>query len=111
MDEPDGASQNWTGDEDAVPFNMPQKDDDYDWWSDPERRLLQASNDHQAVDAPYCPEYETEPGLSPDGSLQGASFSTPTSIGQNFIMPATPSENAFEPSNGMSPDSDLNSLL
>ncbi|KAL7895053.1 hypothetical protein HDV64DRAFT_287689 [Trichoderma sp. TUCIM 5745] len=104
MEEPDGASQYWTGDEDALLY-----DDGYDWMLDPGHRL-QPSNDHQALDAPYCPEYETEPGLSPDSSLQGANFPTPTSIGQNFAMPATP-ENAFELSNGMSPYNDLNSMI
>ncbi|EHK48725.1 hypothetical protein TRIATDRAFT_305527 [Trichoderma atroviride IMI 206040] len=112
MDEPDGALQARTTDEDASLFNMlPRYDDGYDWMSDPEGRLLQVSNDHQSIDAPYSPEYEIEPGLSPDSSLQGANFPTPTSIGQDFVMPATPSENAFEQSSGMSSFNNLNSVV
>lgn len=110
MEEPDGASQIRRGDEDTLLYDDGY-DDNYNWMLDPERRLLQVSNDHQAIDAPDCPEYETEPGLSPDGSLQGANFSTPTSIGQNLALPATPSENAFESINGMSSSNDLNSMI
>lgn len=107
MDEPDGALHIRTEDEHASLFSMlPRYDGDYDWMLDPQRHLLQDSNDYQSIDASYSPEYEPEPGLSPDSSLQGANFPTPTSIGQNFVMPATPSENAFELSNGMSPYND-----
>lgn len=115
MDEPDGALQTRTEDEHASPFNMllgyDDDHDDYDWMWDPERHLLQVSNGHQSTDAPCSSEYEPEPGLSPDNSLQGANFPTPTSIGQNFVMPTTPSENAFELSNGMSSYNDPNSRV
>ncbi|KAM0480383.1 hypothetical protein ACHAPX_004214 [Trichoderma viride] len=109
MDEPDGALQTRTEDEHASLFSILPRYDGYNWMSDPQRHLLQDSNDHQSIDAPWSPEYEPEPGLSPDSSLQGFNFPTPTSIGQNFVMPATPSENAFELSNGMSPYNDPNS--
>lgn len=110
MDEFDGALQTRTENEHASLFNkLPRDEDDYDWMSDPKRHLLQVLNDHQSTDAPCSSEYEPEPGLSPDSSLQGANFPTPTSIGQNLVMPATPSENAFELSNGMSPYNDPNS--
>lgn len=111
MDEPDGALQTRTEDEDASPFDMLPRYGEYDWMSDPERRLVQDSNGHQSTDAPYSPEYEPEPGLSPDSNLQGANFPTPTSIGQNFVMPTTPSESAFQLSNGMSPCNDPNSTM
>lgn len=112
MDEPDGALQTRTEDEHASLFNMlPRDDGDYDWMSDPERHLLQDSDGHQSTDAPYSPEYEPEPGLSPDSNLQGANFPTPTSIGRNSVMPITPSESAFQLSNGMSPYNDLNSMM
>ncbi|KAK1237963.1 hypothetical protein MKX08_002542 [Trichoderma sp. CBMAI-0020] len=109
MDEPDGALQTWTEGENASLFNMPPGyDDGYNWMSDPEHRL-QEPNGHQSIDAPCSPEYEPEPYLSPD-SFQGANFPTPTSIGQNSFMPATPSESAFALSNGMSPCNDFNSM-
>lgn len=112
MDEPHGALQTWTEGENASLFNMlPGCDGDYDWMSDPERHLLQESNGHQSTDAPYSPEYEPEPSLSPDSNFQGANFPTPTSIGQNSVMPATPSESAFEQSTGMSPYNHLNSMI
>ncbi|KAL7918306.1 hypothetical protein ACQKWADRAFT_248944 [Trichoderma austrokoningii] len=112
MDEPDEIFQMQTEEEQASPLDMlPRYDDDeYDWMSDPEDRLLQVSNDHQFRDDLYSPEYETEPGLSPDSNLHGASVPTPMSMAQ-YVMPATPSANPFEPSNGMSSYENPNSVI
>lgn len=99
-------------DEDTLPRNKLQwHDDGYDWMSDPNHCLFQDLNGHHAIDPPSPPEYETEPGLSPDSSLQEGNFLTPTSMGQYSVMPATPSEDAFELSIGMSSDDDLNSMI
>ncbi|GFP58841.1 hypothetical protein ACSS6W_008421 [Trichoderma asperelloides] len=99
MDEPDGESQTRVEEDDASLLNIFQRYDGYDWMSDPKGVLLQSSNDQPLIDLPYSPEYETEPGLSPDSNLQGGLFSTPMSTDQYSGMPATPSQHDLEFSN------------
>lgn len=101
MDEPDGESQTRVEDDDASMLNIFQRYDGYDWMSDPERVLLPSSNDQSLIDLPYTPEYETEPGLSPDSNIQGGLFSTPMSTDQYSGMPATPSQHDLEFSNNL----------
>lgn len=112
MDGPDKLFQTRIEGEDASLFNaMSQYDGEYDWMSDPDGHLLQDSAGHQSIDALSSPDYETEPGLSPDSNHQEGSFPTPSSISKYSVMPTTPLENALEPSNGMSSYDNLNSLI
>ncbi|KAL6890839.1 hypothetical protein GGI43DRAFT_208277 [Trichoderma evansii] len=90
MDEPDGKSQTPTEDDDTSPLNILQRYDGYDWMSDPENFLLRHSNDQHSIDLPSSPEYETEPGLSPDSNLQGANFPTPMSMVRGSVIWAWP---------------------
>lgn len=100
MDEPNGEPQTRAEDNDASLLNVFQRyEGGYDWMSDPERVLLQNLNDRHSIDLPYSPEYEAEPGLSPDSNPQEALFSTPMSVDQYAGMPATPSQNDFGFSN------------
>ncbi|PTB38263.1 hypothetical protein M441DRAFT_249439 [Trichoderma asperellum CBS 433.97] len=105
MDELDGTSQARGEDDDASllrPLQRYDDDDyDYDWWSDPEGRLIEGANDQHSIHLPSSPEYETEPGLSPDSNLQEGHFPTPMSIDQYPGIPITPSQDAFESSNAM----------
>lgn len=112
MDEPDEMMlQTRTEDEHASLLDMlPRYDDQYDWMKDPESHLLEASDDHQSIGDLYSPGYETEPGLSPDSTLHGATVPTPTSMAQ-YVMPATPSANTFGLSNAMLSNEDPNSVI
>jgi hypothetical protein len=112
MGEPDGVLRARTEGEDALLFDMLSRyDDDYNWMLDPEHHLLQDSDGHESIVAPCSPGYETEPSLSPDSNLQEGNFPTPSSTSLQSVMPATPSGNAFDVSNGMSFSDHLNSPI